>query len=290
MSEKPPRAPGVADLFAQLAAQEQRALAGGGAARVDKQHAAGKLTARERIELLVDGGSFVEMDKLVTHRSTDFGMADQKIPGDGVVTGHARIHGRPVFLFAQDFTVFGGSLSRRTPEDLQDHGSGHEGGGAGDRSERSGGARIQEGVASLAGYADIFLRNTLASGVVPQLSAVMGPCAGARCTCRPSRTSSSWWNHQPHVHHRPGGDPRGHASGGDQGGPRWREPTRRIRGGPSGRSGRGRLPAGACASCCRFCRRTTAGSSAAADAQSGERARRGAGHARFPSSRRSRTT
>ena len=179
MSEKPPSPPGITDLFDRLAVQEKRALAGGGSARVDKQHAAGKLTARERIELLCDPGSFVEMDKLVTHRSTDFGMADNKIPGDGVVTGHARVHDRPVFLFAQDFTVFGGSLSTAYAGKIckiMDLAMkvGVPVVGLND----SGGARIQEGVASLAGYADIFLRNTLASGVIPQLSAVMGPCAG----------------------------------------------------------------------------------------------------------------
>ncbi|MEO5767405.1 MAG: acyl-CoA carboxylase subunit beta [Polyangia bacterium] len=178
MSEKP-SAPVNADPFAQLAEQERRALAGGGTARVERQHAAGKLTARERIELLVDSGTFVEMDKLVTHRCTDFGMADQKIPGDGVVTGHARVHGRPLFVFAQDFTVFGGSLSTayagkicKVMDLAMKVGAPVVG------LNDSGGARIQEGVASLAGYADIFLRNTLASGVVPQLSAVMGPCAG----------------------------------------------------------------------------------------------------------------
>ena len=179
MSEKPNGRQGVTDLFDRLAIEEKRALAGGGAARVEKQHAAGQLTARERIDLLCDPGSFVEMDKLVTHRSTDFGMADNKIPGDGVVTGHARVHGRPLFLFAQDFTVFGGSLSSayagkicKVMDLAMKVGTPIVG------LNDSGGARIQEGVVSLAGYADIFLRNTLASGVVPQLSAVMGPCAG----------------------------------------------------------------------------------------------------------------
>jgi propionyl-CoA carboxylase beta chain len=179
MSVKPPTAPATADLFERLLARERQAEAGGGVARVDKQHAAGKLTARERIDHLLDPGSFVEMDKLVTHRCTDFGMADTKIPGDGVITGHGLVHGRPLFVFSQDFTVFGGSLSEAyagkickimdlamkvgTPiVGLCD----------------SGGARIQEGVVSLAGYADIFLRNTMASGVVPQLSAILGPCAG----------------------------------------------------------------------------------------------------------------
>ncbi len=152
---------------------------GGGEERIEKQHAAGKLTARERIEALLDPGSFHEFDALVTHRCADFGMGEQKYPGDGVVTGHGRVKGRPVFVFAQDFTVFGGSLSETFAEKickLMDHAMrvGAPVIGLND----SGGARIQEGVVSLAGYADIFLRNTLASGVVPQISVIMGPCAG----------------------------------------------------------------------------------------------------------------
>jgi propionyl-CoA carboxylase beta chain len=152
---------------------------GGGDERVAKQHAAGKLTARERLETLLDPGSFEELDALVVHRCADFGMESQKIPGDGVVTGHGRIDGRPVFVFSQDFTVFGGSLSETFAAkickvmDLAMK-SGHPVIGIND----SGGARIQEGVVSLAGYADIFLRNTLASGVIPQISLIMGPCAG----------------------------------------------------------------------------------------------------------------
>ncbi len=152
---------------------------GGGEARVQKQHEAGKLTARERIALLLDPGSFVELDKFKTHRCTDFGMADQKVLGDGVVTGYGTVDGRQVFLFAQDFTVFGGSLSEAFAEKIckvmdlaLDVGSPVVG------LYDSGGARIQEGVAALAGYADIFLRNTLASGVVPQISVILGPCAG----------------------------------------------------------------------------------------------------------------
>jgi propionyl-CoA carboxylase beta chain len=158
---------------------ERRAEAGGGAARVERQHAAGKLTARERIAELFDPGSFEEIDKLVTHRCLDFGMADEVIPGDGVVAGAGRVDGRVVHAFAQDFTVFGGSLSETNAAkickimDLAVK-LGTPVVGLND----SGGARIQEGVVSLAGYADIFLRNTLSSGVVPQISAVMGPCAG----------------------------------------------------------------------------------------------------------------
>ena len=162
-----------------LADLERRAELGGGEARVERQHAAGKLTARERIDLLFDPGTFEEVDKLVTHRCRDFGMEDQIIPGDGVVAGHGLIDGRQVFAFAQDFTVFGGSLSETNAAKIvkimdlaMKLGSPIVG------LNDSGGARIQEGVLSLAGYADIFLRNTLASGVVPQISAIMGPCAG----------------------------------------------------------------------------------------------------------------
>src|SRR3954471_4316101 len=160
---------------------ERRAELGGGEARLRKQHDAGKLTARERIDLLFDPGTFQEIDKLVTHRCRDFGMdqPDQLIPGDGVVAGHGRIDGRPVYAFAQDFTVFGGSLSETNAAKIvkimdlaMKMGAPIIG------LNDSGGARIQEGVVSLGGYADIFLRNTLASGVVPQLSVVMGPCAG----------------------------------------------------------------------------------------------------------------
>ena len=158
---------------------ERRAEQGGGEERMRRQHEAGKLTARERIELLFDPGTFEEVDKLVTHRCLDFGMADQLIPGDGVVAGHGLIDQRQVFAFAQDFTVFGGSLSETNAAKIvkimdlaMKLGSPVVG------LNDSGGARIQEGVLSLAGYAEIFLRNTLASGVVPQISAIMGPCAG----------------------------------------------------------------------------------------------------------------
>jgi propionyl-CoA carboxylase beta chain len=158
---------------------ERRAELGGGEARLQKQHEAGRLTARERIELLFDLGTFEEVDKLVTHRCRDFAMDDQIVPGDGVVAGHGTVDGRQVFAFAQDFTVFGGSLSETNAAKIvkimdlaMKLGSPIVG------LNDSGGARIQEGVLSLAGYADIFLRNTLASGVIPQISAIMGPCAG----------------------------------------------------------------------------------------------------------------
>jgi propionyl-CoA carboxylase beta chain len=167
------------DRFEELRRRTAEAELGGGEERIRRQHKAGKKTARERLDLLLDPGSFLEVDKFVVHQSHDFGMEAQKVPGDGVVTGSGRIHGRPVFVFAQDFTVFGGSLSEAYARkickimDLAMK-TGTPVIGLND----SGGARIQEGVASLGGYADIFLRNTLASGVVPQISAVMGPCAG----------------------------------------------------------------------------------------------------------------
>jgi propionyl-CoA carboxylase beta chain len=152
---------------------------GGGVARVEKQHEAGKMTARERIEFLLDEGSFEEFDKLVVHRSRDFGLDKQIYPGDGVVTGHGLIDGRNVFVFAQDFTVFGGSLSETHAEKIcKVMDLAMKVGAPIIGLNDSGGARIQEGVVSLGGYADIFLRNTLASGVVPQISCIMGPCAG----------------------------------------------------------------------------------------------------------------
>jgi propionyl-CoA carboxylase beta chain len=163
----------------ELRRRNTAAEAGGGEERRGRQHAEGKLSARERVGLLFDEGSFEEIDKLVEHRSQDFGLAEQRIPSDGVVTGYGRINGRPAYAFAQDFTVFGGSLSEANAAKICK---------VMDLAMKvgvpiiglndSGGARIQEGVASLAGYADIFLRNTLASGVIPQISAIMGPCAG----------------------------------------------------------------------------------------------------------------
>ncbi len=167
------------DGIRELERLREQSLLGGGAERLAAQHARGKLSARERIDLLLDEGSFVELGRFVTHRSTDFGLADQKILGDGVVTGYGTIHARPVYVFSQDFTVFGGSLSESHAEKIvkiQDLAlrNGAPVIGLND----SGGARIQEGVVSLGGYADIFLRNTLASGVVPQISVILGPCAG----------------------------------------------------------------------------------------------------------------
>jgi propionyl-CoA carboxylase beta chain len=167
------------DRFQELRQRNAAAEAGGGPERREREHKAGKLTARERVALLLDEGTFEELDKFVTHRCDDFGMQDQRLPGDGFITGHGRIDGRLVYVFAQDFTVFGGSLSETNAlkickiMDLAMR-NGAPVIGLND----SGGARIQEGVMSLAGYADIFLRNTLASGVIPQISAIMGPCAG----------------------------------------------------------------------------------------------------------------
>lgn len=175
----PPVSVPVAERIAHLRDLKARATLGGGERRIQQQHAKGKLTARERVDLLLDEGSFEEIDMFVTHRISDFGMGDQKVLGDGVVTGWGRIDGRLVYVFSQDFTVFGGSLSEahaqkivKIMEMAMKNGAPVIG------LNDSGGARIQEGVLSLGGYADVFLQNVLASGVVPQISAVMGPCAG----------------------------------------------------------------------------------------------------------------
>lgn len=162
-----------------LKEKSRQAEEGGGKARLEKQKASGKMTARERIKFLLDEGTFEEFDKFVVHRSTDFGLDKQKYPGDGVVTGHGLIDGRRVFVFAQDFTVFGGSLSETHAQKIcKVMDLAMKVGAPIIGLNDSGGARIQEGVVSLGGYADIFLRNTLASGVVPQISCIMGPCAG----------------------------------------------------------------------------------------------------------------
>ncbi|HTD22725.1 MAG TPA: acyl-CoA carboxylase subunit beta [Terriglobales bacterium] len=165
--------------LAELKRRDSIAQAGGGEERRTRQHREGKMSARERIEFLLDEGTFEETDKLVTHRCNDFGMAEQKLYGDGFVTGYGRIEGRLVFVFAQDFTVFGGSLSETNAAKIcKIMDMAMRVGAPVIGLNDSGGARIQEGVMSLAGYADIFLRNTLASGVIPQISAIMGPCAG----------------------------------------------------------------------------------------------------------------
>ncbi|MBX7224027.1 MAG: acyl-CoA carboxylase subunit beta [Blastocatellia bacterium] len=163
----------------ELQEKNKQAEAGGGPERIAKLHAQGKMTARERILELLDEGTFEEFDRFVKHRCRDFDMADQQFLGDGVVTGHGRVDGRPVFVFAQDFTIFGGSLSETNAQKIcKVMDMAMKVGAPVIGLNDSGGARIQEGVASLGGYADIFLRNTLASGVIPQISAILGPCAG----------------------------------------------------------------------------------------------------------------
>ena len=169
----------MSEILAELERRRAAARAGGGERRVEAQHAKGKLTARERVELLLDEGSFEEFDMFVTHRTTDFGMAESKPAGDGVITGWGTVNGRQIYVFSQDFTVFGGSLSETHAQKIckimdmaMQNGAPIVG------INDSGGARIQEGVASLAGYAEVFQRNVLASGVVPQISLIMGPCAG----------------------------------------------------------------------------------------------------------------
>jgi len=167
------------DIIRQLEEKRARARAGGGARRVEAQHKKGKLSARERIEVLLDEGSFEEWDMFVEHRCSDFGMSDNKVPGDGVVIGYGTVNGRLVFVFSQDFTVFGGALSEPHAEKIcKVMDKAMQVGAPLVGLNDSGGARIQEGVASLAGYAEVFQRNVIASGVVPQISLIMGPCAG----------------------------------------------------------------------------------------------------------------
>ncbi len=167
------------DILELLAEKRERARLGGGQRRIDNQHAKGKLTARERIQVLLDEGSFEEWDMFVEHRCSDFGMEEQRIPGDGVVTGWGTIDGRPVYVFSKDFTVFGGSLSKAHAEKIvKVQRAAARNGAPVIGLFDAGGARIQEGVDSLAGYADIFMENVLSSGVIPQISVIMGPCAG----------------------------------------------------------------------------------------------------------------
>ncbi len=221
---------GIKENLEELERRSHEAELGGGEERIKKQHAAGKLTARERIELLLDPGTFVELDKFKTHRCTDFGMEEQKILGDGVVTGYGTIDGRLVYVFSQDFTVFGGSLSGAFAEKIcKIMDLAMKVGAPVIGLNDSGGARIQEGVVSLAGYADIFLRNVLASGVVPQISAIMGPCAGG-AVYSPAITDFIFMVEEDelHVHHRPRRHQDGDARGGDQGRAR-RRATRTTR-------------------------------------------------------------
>src|SRR5438552_11560801 len=170
---------GVKENLEELERRNRDALLGGGEERLRRQHEEGKLSARERVEQLLDPGTFVELDRFKTHRCSDFGMTERRILGDGVVTGHGTIDGRRVFVFSQDFTVFGGSLSGAFAEKVcKIMALAMKTGAPVIGINDSGGARIQEGVVSLAGYADIFQRNVMASGVIPQISAILGPCAG----------------------------------------------------------------------------------------------------------------
>lgn len=169
-------------IYEQFEELDRRASQGGGTDRIEKQHGQGKMTARERIEMLLDAGSFNELDKLVCHRCNDFGMEKKRIPGDGMVTGYGRIDGRQVFVYAYDFTAYGGSLSETNAAKIvKVQQLALRAGAPVIALNDSGGARIQEGVSSLAGYASIFYQNTIASGVVPQISAILGPCAGGAC-------------------------------------------------------------------------------------------------------------
>ena len=178
-SQDSPHLKNTQEKVVELQDLKAAAMLGGGLKRIEAQHKKGKLTARERLDLLLDPGTFNELDMFVTHRSTDFGLDEQRIPGDGVVTGYGQIEGRLVYVFSQDFTVFGGSLSEAHAEKIcKIMDLAMKNGAPVIGLNDSGGARIQEGVVSLGAYADIFLRNTLASGVVPQISAIMGPCAG----------------------------------------------------------------------------------------------------------------
>ncbi len=217
------------DPIARLDDLNRRALAGGGARRIKNQHDAGKLTARERLDLLLDEGTFVELDRLVVHRCNDFGMEEAKIPGDGVVTGYGLVNGRKVFVFAQDFTVFGGSLSASYAKKIcKIMDLAMQVGAPVIGLNDSGGARIQEGVESLAGYADIFLRNTLASGVVPADQRHPRPMRWwRRLQPGPHRLHPDGRRVELHVHHRPRRHQDRHARGGHQGRPRRRRQSQR---------------------------------------------------------------
>ena len=170
------------EVYKKFEELDKVAALGGGVVRIDKQHEAGRMTARERIDMLLDKGTFVELDKFVTHRCTNFGMEKNKIPGDGVVSGYGKIEGRQVFVYAYDFTAYGGTLSSTNAAKIvKVQTLALKNGAPVIALNDSGGARIQEGVGSLAGYASIFYQNTMASGVVPQISAILGPCAGGAC-------------------------------------------------------------------------------------------------------------
>jgi acetyl-CoA carboxylase carboxyltransferase component len=225
----------IEEKIKKLEEMNERAALAGGQARIERQHEAGKLTARERVELLFDPGSFVEIDKFVVHRCTDFGIQDQKIPGDGVITGYGKVEGRTVFAFAQDFTVFGGSLSGAFAEKICKIMDLAAKAGAPVVGLNDGaGARIQEGVVSLGGYGDVFLRNVLSSGVVPQISLIMGSADLAdhgalrgRRRLQPGhdRLHRHGEGHQPHDDHRTRRHQDGHPRGGHgRGAGRRRDP------------------------------------------------------------------
>ena len=212
------------DILDRLEKRRAEARLGGGDKRIEAQHKRGKLTARERIELLLDKGSFEEFDMFVEHRSTDFGMEKQKIPGDGVVTGWGTINGRTVYLFSKDFTVFGGSLSEAHAQKIikvQDMAMKARAPIIG--LFDAGGARIQEGVAALGGYGEVFKRNVIASGVIPQISVIMGPCAGGD-VYSPAMTDFIFMvrDTQLHVRHRPRRGEDRHQRGGHRRGARRR--------------------------------------------------------------------
>jgi len=193
--QEAPKVKGTSEKLEELHRLKEEAMLGGGIERIEAQHQKGKLTARERLDLLLDPDTFNELDMFVTHRSTDFGLEEQKIPGDGVVTGYGQIDGRLVYVFSQDFTVFGGSLSEAHAEKIcKIMDLAMKNGAPVIGLNDSGGARIQEGVVSLGAYADIFLRNTLASGVVPQISAIMGPCAGGAVYSPAITDFILWWS------------------------------------------------------------------------------------------------
>ena len=173
---------GKEHLYKTFEELDKAASLGGGMARIEKQHEAGRMTARERIDMLLDKGTFVELDKFVVHRCTNFGMEKNKIAGDGIVSGYGKIDGRQVFVYAYDFTAYGGTLSgTNAAKIVKVQQLALKNGAPVIALNDSGGARIQEGVSSLAGYASIFYQNTMASGVVPQISAILGPCAGGAC-------------------------------------------------------------------------------------------------------------
>ena len=191
------------EIYSRFEELDKKASLGGGVDKIEKQHAQGKMTARERIEMLLDKGTFNELDKLVNHRCTNFGMDKKQIAGDGMVTGYGKIDGRLVFVYAYDFTAHGGSLSETNAAKIvKVQELALKNGAPVIALNDSGGARIQEGVNSLAGYASIFYQNTIASGVIPQISAILGPCAGGACYSGTDRLYLYGERAKPHVYYR----------------------------------------------------------------------------------------